>query len=561
MQFLRNLKIAKKLSVAFAGLIGITLVMAALLYLAMMYFKIADKEALHAQQLNDNYQAYSETVSNQQKALIFFMLTGDRDGLKEYEKLKKQSAERLPKLAQNAAAWPEIAKLISEIDQKHQVWVNNFAEKQVVLMRNYLTVNEARAIEASGAPRAAISAFEDVAHKLSTKVGDVLIKAEQKKAQADQWFSSTLGGAIVGIIVAGVYFGYILTNALAGPIGRMTRRMTELADGNLDIDIRGTDRKDELGDMARAVQVFKDNAIKQREMQAHEAQQQERERQRSLKMNELTKVFNEQMDEGLHIVSIAVDNVSSSSQTMAQNAQQTETLSQSASAAIEETNANIQTVSSATTELSASINEISRQMTQTAEVSRAAVEEVDRTTTRVQALNDAAESIGQVIQIISDIAEQTNLLALNATIESARAGDAGKGFAVVANEVKNLAGQTGRATEEISRKISEIQNETSAAADAVLAIGETIRKIDELTTVVVSAIEEQGAATSEIARNVEEAAQGTNEVSSVVQTVSTAADETGTLANGQLDAVSNLALSSDKLKADINTFLTSIKNL
>ena len=194
-------------------------------------------------------------------------------------------------------------------------------------------------------------------------------------------------------------------------------------------------------------------------------------------------------------------------------------------------------------------------------MTRAAVGEVETTNTRVGALNEAAESIGQVIQIIDEIAEQTNLLALNATIEAARAGEAGKGFAVVASEVKSLATQTSKATEEISQKIAEIQSETSAAAEAVLGIGNTINKIDELTAVVASAVEEQGAATNEIAQNIEQAAAGTQTVAQVVETVSSAAGETGQLAESQQTVVAELSERNRKLKGEIDQFLGNVRAL
>lgn len=561
MKFLSNLKISRKLMLVFSILITIAVLMAIVSFTAINDFKSADQASEHAREVGHTYQLYQKLFSEQRQDLQHYLLTGDREGLRHYNEFEVATQKQFAKLEKLAQGDDVASALIAKLGAYKEEWKNKFATEQIRLMRNYLTVNQARAIEVTGLPQEVLANFESTARQLDDKLAETTAQAVEMKEEAITRFSMTVIVSILILIIAAVFFGFALTGAIATPIGRMTTLMGQLADGQLDVDIQGSDRKDEIGNMARAVEVFKNNAIEQKELQAQEAEKQELERQRHEKMGKLAHEFDQKMEQGLALVAKSVGNVMDSASTMAGNAVETGALSQDASVAIEEASTNIQTVSSASTELSSSISEISRQMAQTSEVSRAAVDEIERTNARVVALNEAAKSIGQVVLLINDIADQTNLLALNATIESARAGEAGKGFAVVASEVKNLANQTAKATDDIRVKINEIQYETSEAADAVLGIGDTIRKIDELTAVVASAVEEQGAATSEIARNVDEAAQGASQVSHVVQEVANAADETGKLAEGQKSVVDELSESNEGLKNDISAFLSAVKVL
>ena len=561
MDIIRNIKISSKLTISFAILIAISLIMAIVAFTAVRTIEQAEQDTATARDLGHTYLRYQATFADQRQGLLFYLLTGDRSGLAQFNDLAPEVMRVHASLRELAVRDEKISSLVDQLDAHYQSWNNQYAAEQIRLMRNYLTVNQARAIEVTGEPQSVIGEFETVAHELRQILETISAAAKSRQESALAQFQWTIIISIFSLIVAAILLGLLLTRSIARPIGRMTHVMGDLAGGNLETEIQGADRKDEIGGMALAVEVFKQNAIEQRRLQAADAEKQQQERQRHVKMEALTKEFDEKMGNGLRLVSRSMELVASSSETMAGNATETGTLSQTASAAVEQTGMNIQTVSSATTELSSSIGEISRQMTETSRVSNEAVTEIEQTNQRVIALNEAAASIGQVVQIISDIAEQTNLLALNATIESARAGEAGKGFAVVASEVKNLANQTGQATEDIRRQIQEIQGETQSAAQAVLEIGETIRKVNDLTASIASAVEEQGAATNEIARNVEEASSGTNQVSEVVQEVATAAEETGKLAESQNEVVAELNQNNDRLKDDIDQFLKDVNAL
>ena len=561
MNFLQNLKISRKLALCFSIIIAMTVLTAILAFSAMEQIKSAEAESQKADQLGDTYLEYERAFALKRQGLLYYLLTGDRTGLDQYEEMSPKIDAAVTALREQSADLPNVSSLVDTLVVEYTKWLDVYAAEQVRLMSNYLTVNQARAIEVTGEPRIAIDKFTEAAAKLERELSAISSDAITRRDAAMSSFTVTMIVSIALVIVVAVASAFAMSRSIATPIGNMTALMEQMANGNLDIMVSGTERKDEIGSMAATVEIFKQNGLEQREQKAREAEQQAQESERHQKMEGYTRSFDEEMVSALKIVEEAVNSVRVSSETMAANAQNTTGLSRDAAAAIEEANANIQTVASATTELSSSINEISSQMAQASTVTRAAVGEVETTNTRVGALNEAAESIGQVIQIIDEIAEQTNLLALNATIEAARAGEAGKGFAVVASEVKSLATQTSKATEEISQKIAEIQSETSAAAEAVLGIGNTINKIDELTAVVASAVEEQGAATNEIAQNIEQAAAGTQTVAQVVETVSSAAGETGQLAESQQTVVAELSERNRKLKGEIDQFLGNVRAL
>ena len=276
-------------------------------------------------------------------------------------------------------------------------------------------------------------------------------------------------------------------------------------------------------------------------------------------LNQHANIFENEVHSMVEIVASAATELQSTSQSMAQTAEATSKQATMVAQAAEEAASNVQTVASAAEQLHASISEISRQVSESTRISSEAVEKARRTNELVNGLAAAADKIGQVVKLINDIASQTNLLALNATIEAARAGDAGKGFAVVANEVKNLASQTARATEEISSQISGVQSATRDAVEAIEGIGGTIGLINEIASAIAAAVEEQGAATREIARNVQEASTGTTDVTSNIHSVTEASNETGHAAHEVLTASRELSTQSERLKLKVDDFLTDIR--
>ncbi|MFA7430494.1 MAG: methyl-accepting chemotaxis protein [Rhodospirillaceae bacterium] len=388
------------------------------------------------------------------------------------------------------------------------------------------------------------------------RYADMLV-AEAAAQYAFAKWSIILGGTGIGglVLVGAILIGRSVTR----PIVSMTGVMHTLAGGDTSIAIPGTDRSDEVGEMAEAVQVFKDNMIKADQLAAEQQREHEARNRRAETVTRLTSEFDSTVGSVLGAVSSAATEMEATAGTMSSTADQTSHQASAVAAAAEEAAANVQTVASSAEELSASIQEISRQVARSTEIAGAAVTKATHTHEQVKGLASAASKIGEVVDLITDIADQTNLLALNATIEAARAGDAGKGFAVVANEVKNLASQTAKATEEISRQIKAVQDETQEAVEAINEITEVIASMNEIATTIASAVEQQGAATSEIARNVEEAAAGTGEVTANIVGVNQGAGETGSAAGEVLEASRELSQQADTLKNVVEKFLRDVR--
>ena len=418
-----------------------------------------------------------------------------------------------------------------------------------------------------------------------------------------RWILLTIAG-ITALVMAAA--GLLFARTIVKPIVAMTGAMLKLAEGDKAIAIPAVGRKDEIGQMAGAVQVFKDNAIKaealaaeqerlraeaeaekerQREAEAkrkaesdaekerrrqeeearkaeaeaaREKQRAEQER-RAQHIAELTRTFDAKATAVLKTVAAAATELQATAQSMSATAEETTRQATTVASASEQASASVQTVAAAAEELTSSVQEIGKQMSQSTAIAGQAVEKAQTTNRTVKGLAEAAQKIGEVVGLINNIASQTNLLALNATIEAARAGEAGKGFAVVASEVKSLATQTAKATEEIGAQIGSIQGVTAEAVEAIQSIGSTIGEINQIATAIAAAVEEQGAATSEISRNAQQASAGTTEVSANIGGVSQAATQTGSAAAQVLASANELSQQAEALRAEVDRFLNEVK--
>jgi methyl-accepting chemotaxis protein len=353
--------------------------------------------------------------------------------------------------------------------------------------------------------------------------------------------SLTVGGAIAGRVVA---------------LAAATRR---LADGDHGIDISGDTAADEVGDMARALAVFRRQAIEADRLAGGQRGEQDRKEARTARLEAANRNFERRVEESLRILSTAASEMHDTARGMTTLAASTSARAATVTAASEQASVNVQTVAAATEELSASIQEIGRQVAQAADVAGEAVAEAARGAATVGQLAESAERIGEVVRLINDIASQTNLLALNATIEAARAGEAGKGFAVVAAEVKTLATQTARATEDIARQVGDTQGASHEVVTAIQKMDAIIVKISSISTAIAAAIEEQEAATREISRNVQQAAQGTSDVAHNITGVNDAANQAGSAAGMVLNAAEELGRQSDVIRTDVGQFLGEIR--
>ncbi|MBI3447266.1 MAG: bacteriohemerythrin [Magnetospirillum sp.] len=404
--------------------------------------------------------------------------------------------------------------------------------------------------------------------KLSAERNEAIVTAAAKQAEtfmdsahatsADvNLMLATLSGLslIIGALIA-----FLTGRSISRPIDSMTGVMGELARNNLTVDVPHGGRGDEIGLMARSVAHFKDQLIRVRQLEAdQEEQKKQAELDRAAAMRKLADTFEASVGKVIETVTSAATEIQAASGQMSGTATETSAQATTVASSAQQASANVQTVASATEELAASIKEIAHQVERSQAVSVRAGHEAGSTTEQVRALSDNVGKIGEIVKLINDIAAQTNLLALNATIEAARAGDAGKGFAVVAGEVKNLANQTGKATDEIAAQIKAVQEGTSAAVQAIASISQVIGEMGEISSAVAAAVEEQSAATTEIARNVEQAATGTEEVSSNIVSVEQAARETGHAAEQIKDSATDLSKQAEFLRREVGRFLTQVR--
>lgn len=418
-----------------------------------------------------------------------------------------------------------------------------------------------------------ISARNEIIHGTLDKIGPQIantvedvklsVKAEQDTlgpqavASVERAKSTEFMLAIFSLVVA-IVAAVLIAKSIAGPVKAMTNAMQNIAEGSLNTDVPATDFKDELGDMAKAVQIFKDNATERQRLEGDATKEAARRNERQQRIDALINEFRDDSTTLLGSVSENMDQLNTSAENLADIAERTLDRADGAAKSSGSASENVQSVASASEELGASIQEIAQQVNRTMEIVNKATSSAQSTNQQVSSLAEAARKIGDVVNLISDIAEQTNLLALNATIEAARAGDAGRGFAVVASEVKQLAEQTAKATEEIGSQITGIQTSTNEAAAAIDDIAATMEEVNTFTTNIASAVEEQDAAAKEISRNAQQAAAGTSDVSENVVQVTSAMVETRQSVEEMRGASGASSNNSASLKNAVDRFLENV---
>ena len=448
------------------------------------------------------------------------------------------------------------ATIATALNQMHEAYVERFGEELKLAKAGAISgqyahdldtyfVESQRGLNAIIAVREAF--YDNAEMQLASSYADARVS-----------FLAALAGLIA---VAGAGFGLVVLvrRRICRPIVDITASMTRLAGGDVAGEIPASGRNDEIGAMAAAVLVFKDNMIRAEQLSAEQAVESDTKLRRGQLLTDLTRSFETKVGELVNGLSSASVMLEEAARSMSSTAADTNRQASVVATASEQTSTNVQTVASATEELTSSISEIGRQVAQSAQISARAVENVRRTGDTAQSLAAGAQKIGDVVTLIQNIAAQTNLLALNATIEAARAGEAGKGFAVVASEVKSLAGQTAKATTEISEQVAAIQAASDETVSAIRGVVEVIAEIDQIGVAIASAIREQGSATSEIARNVQQAANGTQEVTSNIEIVQQAANDTGTASGQVLTAAEQLSQQSKDLANEVNRFLSDVR--
>ncbi len=486
--------------------------------------RLAAREVINAQlkQYQERFDEVSQTPDEKAKAL----LPGVRDAFSAYK--TQMDATLATVEAEKASKLSESADKLRDVALKSRAAADNLQGK-----------------------------VRELADRLNTRV-------EEKSKEAREQYELTSRFLVIlagfGVVIGGL-LGFIIGQyGIARPIRMIVGVLQELASGRYQVEITGLDRKDEVGEVAKTAEVFRENGLAKIRMEAEQKEAESRAAaQRRQDMLRLADQFESAVGEVIETVSSASTELEASATTLTSTAEHAQQLATVVASASEEASTNVQSVASATEELSSSITEISRQVQELARVASEAVDQARTTTDRVGELSKAATRIGDVVELINTIAGQTNLLALNATIEAARAGEAGRGFAVVASEVKALAEQTAKATGEIGQQISGIQAATQESVGAIKDISDTIERLSEISSAIAAAVEEQGAATQEISRNVAQASQGTQQVSSNITEVQRGASETGSASSQVLSAAQTLSGDSNRLKLEVSKFLGTVR--
>lgn len=556
-----NLSVAKKLIIAFS-LLGLVIVISGLISI-MLTARIDRANAISdaAERQASSINASLAIAAKMQTAIRGLLVTGSSQYSRNYQAFSENFDQLLQTAVANAAGDPDLMTPLGAIGDAVNEWRSGPVTQQLKLMRHPSTVNEARAIEVTGAGETLTEKLEAAGKQLADAISANSAAANAEISAALSWTLRTVIISAIVMLVAAVLFFFVLSRQIGAPIRMITDTMKELASGNTAVNIPYAERADEVGNMAGAVAVFADNMRNNERLQAEAAEQQKARESRATQMSNLARGFDQEVETILQALVKSADELDHTAESLTKLSTESLEQVQKVAAAATEASANVSTVAAATEELSASILEITRQVSAQSEIATASTHAIDETTERVGHLTEASTKIGDVVRLITEISAQTNLLALNATIEAARAGEAGKGFAVVANEVKSLANQTARATEDIAVQVSSIQTSTQSTAESIRAVGDQIRQMKEISGGVAVAVEEQNSATKEISRNIQEASAGNQEVSEKVVFVAQAAGQTQNATATVLSAARQLGQNTATIRTTIERFIHDVRAL
>lgn len=559
LESLMNMRTSRKLATAFLLVIAVAFATSALTWRNLSALEQNNQWTDHTHKVIAQATAIGAAMVDAETGVRGYLISGADNFLEPYRNSGKAFRSALDEAKRLTADNPSQQKRLDQIDRVASEWRQDVAEREIGLMRAQQTVTDARNIEAGGAGKKYMDGIRALVREVIDAEASLLsVRAAASAAATSSSYTMIIAGGI-GMLLIAITSLLLLHAAVTRGIVAMTAAMVRLAQNDMTIDIPFSDRLDEVGEMAKAVQVFKDNAIRVAKLEQKEAEDRQAEQRKAETMKLAVASFEEAVGEIVQTVSSASTQLEASARNLNSSAARSQELTARVSSTSQDCSSNVQSVASATEELSSSVNEISRQVQDSARMANEAVNQARQTNDRVAELSKAAGRINDVVELISSIAGQTNLLALNATIEAARAGEAGRGFAVVASEVKALAEQTSKATGEIGQQITGIQEATQQSVGAIKEISSTIEKLSEISSAIAAAVEEQGAATQDISRNVQQAANGTQQVSANISDVQRGASETGTASSQVLSAAQTLASDSNRLKTEVSKFLNTVK--
>jgi len=577
LSFLMNLKTQPKILVGIAVPLGLLVALGAVALFSINRIATTSTWVNHTYDVLEQGQSVISSAVDMETGMRGYLLAGQEAFLEPYHNGSEAAYTKIETLKQTVSDNPKQVARLVEIEGVLRKWQANVTEPMIDFrrgVRDAQGMHDLSVIVAEAKGKAYFDRFRGLMADFSAEETFLM---EERKAENESTEATTRVVLSLGIVLAlglGGYLGWKTGTGIAEPIDEMTRAMSRLAEGDKDVEVPGTERGDEVGDMAAAVQVFKENLIRADEMARREAEGAQREAEnarreaeaarareaRGRRVEELAHAFDTNVSELLSSVTASAGEVEQTANTMSSIADDTNKRAEAVATGAESASSNVYTVASATEELSMSIQEITKSSEQSTQIASRAVEEAEKADLQVQGLSRASKEVGQITNLISDIAEQTNLLALNATIEAARAGDLGKGFAVVAKEVKSLAGQTAKATNEIDEQIRKIQLEVASALKAIQSIGSTIGEMNDISISIAGAMTQQDQATVEIAQSIAQTSNGTNEVTAHIAEVRESAQRTGKTAGTVTSVAENLNAKASQLERVVEEFLAGIRS-
>jgi methyl-accepting chemotaxis protein len=557
---LTNFRIGTKIYTIVGLLSVVSIIIAVLALLALTNYNLRVGEMQNASQRS--------FIGEQINSMIYAVVMDSRGvymarDAAEAEKFGKPLLKNLHEVKELIAAWRELLPQMRKNEtDKASANIEKFIEFRTETVRRGIASGgpAAREYGDNDENRANRQSLNKEIEALATSTNAEIATL---KSELDAFYRSKMlqliALAVVGVAVSVSLSMVTVIRFIARPIASLTRVMRKLAEGESDVVVPDTQRGDELGEMSRAVLVFQEGMKREQELEQSRRIEEETKDRRRRALETLIGAFGNEIDKVVRAVGGSAQEVKGTAEKLSVTVEETALITGKVANAADEASGNVQTVAAASEELHASIDEISRQVTRSAQIAQKAVSETAATDTSVGALSAAGQKIGEVVQLIQNIASQTNLLALNATIEAARAGDAGRGFAVVASEVKSLATQTAKATEEIAEQVSAIQSATDSVVAAFRSTGTTISEMNEIAAAISSAIEEQGAATREIAGNIQQAASGTDQVSNNIATVQMATSGNGETATLMLSLAVTLSSEAETLRHRVDEFVVAVR--